>query len=155
MIKSERGITITTLVITVILLTIITGILARNSKSTMQLSNLTKLQNDVEILNDRIATYYVEKGSLPILDETGFVYEKSALSAALGKEVSVNDGDTYYTIDLSKIDNITLNYGNNYLQPSTTDRYVINEETHVVYYLKGVNHEGTTYHTVGANPAIT
>lgn len=152
--KSERGITITTLVITVVLLIIITSILAKNSKTTMQLSNLTKLKNDIEILNDRVGAYYVTEGKLPILEETEFTYDKTTLTQALKDEISVNDGDTYSTIDLSKIDNATLNYGNNYLQPSTTDRYVINNETHVIYYLKGIVHDGTWYHTIGANPPV-
>lgn len=71
-IKSEKGITITTLVITVILMMIMTMILAKNARTTMQVSNLTRLQTDIEALNDRISAYYVKNNRLPIIDESRF-----------------------------------------------------------------------------------
>lgn len=86
--------------------------------------------------------------------KAGFVYDKTTLQKELKDEISVNDGEKYYTIDISKIDNITLNYGNDYAKPTTMDRYVINEETHVIYYLKGIHYEGKMYHTTGANPPV-
>lgn len=58
--KEEKGITMITLVITVMLMIIITGTLAANSHTNVQLSNFTKLQNDIEALNDRVAAYFVK-----------------------------------------------------------------------------------------------
>lgn len=58
--KDEKGITMITLIITVMLMIIITGTLARNSMTNVQLSNFTKLQNDIEALNDRVAAYFVK-----------------------------------------------------------------------------------------------
>jgi len=150
--RNEKGITITTLVITVLLLVIITSIISMNARDSLQLTKLTKLENDIKALNDRVAAYYVEKGELPVMKDAGFTYNKEALRKSLN-DMSTNDGDDYYTIDLSKIDNITLNYGNNY-NKSTTDRYIINEKTHVIYYLEGVYFDGDLYHTIGANPPI-
>ena len=143
LIKNENGISLVTLVITVILLVIITGTLATNSYRSLQLSNLTRLQNDIEALNDRVASYFVQNGKLPIIESNS--YTKQDLRKTLN-DMSMNDGDTYYEIDMSLLDNISLN---------NNDIYVINEETHVIYYLKGINYEGKEYHTVGANPAVT
>lgn len=58
--RNEKGITMITLIITVMLMVIITGTLMANSKTNVQLSSFTKLQNDIETLNDRVAAYFVK-----------------------------------------------------------------------------------------------
>lgn len=60
-IEKEQGITMITLVITILLLVIVTGMIAVNATNSLQLANLTKLQNDIEALNDRVAAYYVKE----------------------------------------------------------------------------------------------
>lgn len=148
--KNEKGITLITLLVTVVLLAIITTSLATNSYDSMQLSKLTKLENDIEALNDRVAVYFVENDSLPII---GDAYTKSELKTAFGS-VSANDGDEYYIIDLSLLDNLTLNYGEEYLT-SGTDSYIINTESHIIYYLQGITYKGDTYYTIGDNSTVT
>lgn len=145
-IRKEQGITLITLIITVLLLMIVTGVLVMNSHTSLQLSNLTRLQNDIEAINNRVASYYVKNGELPIYQDD--VKSKSELLSVLN-DMSINDGDTYYTIDIEELGNISLNYGKAYQSTSTTDKYIINEETHVVYYLKGIHYEGKEYHTAG------
>ena len=148
-VKSEKGITLTVLILTVMILIIITSVMARNSFSSISISKLTKLQNDIEQLNDRIATYYVGTGKLPI-NESETPMTKVDLSNVLN-DMSINDGDKYYTIDLSKLDNLSLNYGKG---KKANDKYIINEETHVVYYYAGIEYDGEKYHTFGSNPPI-
>ena len=152
MIKKEKGITLITLVITVVLLIIITGTLATKSMTNLQLSNLTRLQNDIEALNDRIAAYYVKCGELPYGRYKENSIQKSALESVLN-DMSNNDGDVYYTIDLLELDNLSLNYGEGY-ESMSEDRYIMNQKSHVVYYIKGINYDGQKYHTVGSNPYI-
>lgn len=135
--KEQKGITLITLIITVVLLIIITATIAINSHTSLELSNLTKLENDIQALNDRIATYYVKNGTLPVTSDT---YTKKELSSRI-TNLSPNDGDTYYRIDLSKLDNITLNYGNN--------TYIINETSHNIYNLDSVVYDEKVYYTVG------
>ncbi len=148
-IKKEKGITLAILVITVFILIIITSVMARNSFSSITISKLTRLQNDIEQLNDRVAAYYVETGKLPINEEETPM-NKVDLSSVLN-DMSINDGENYYTIDLNKLDNLSLNYGKG---KKTNDKYIINEETHVVYYYLGIEYEGEKYHTFGSNPSI-
>jgi len=142
--KNEKGITMITLVITIIVLAIVTMTIATNSYDSTQLSKLTKLDNDIKALNDRIATYYLEHESdpnpllrLPLL---GNAYTKDTIKKYI-PDVSGNDGDEYYTIDLSLLDNLTLNYGKDYLSFGA-DQYVINLESHIIYYWKGVTYKG-------------
>lgn len=148
-VKKEKGITLTILVITVLVLIIVTSVMASNVTSSINMAKLTKLQNDIEQLNDRVAAYYVETGKLPINEEETPM-TKSDLSSILN-DMSINDGDNYYTIDLNKLDNLSLNYGK---EANIKDKYIINEETHVVYYYKGIKYEGKEYHTFGKNPPI-
>lgn len=150
--KDEKGITLMTLAVTITLLVIITGILAVKSHASLETANLSKLENDIEILDDRIASFFVKNEKLPIYEGDG-VLTKSQLSSILN-DMSVNDGDNYYTIDIDALDNVTLNYGNDY-KNLTNDRYIINAESHVVYYLKGVFCNSNEYHTIGKNPIIS
>lgn len=145
--NSEKGITLITLIITVILLVIITSIISMNAYSSMQLSNLTKLQNDIEALNDRVAAYYIKNGKLPIYND--YTMTKTELRSILS-DMSSRDSSTYYTIDLGELDNLSLNYGEEYKTQGTKnrDKYIINEETHIIYYLEGIVYEGIEYHTV-------
>jgi len=135
--KNQRGITLVTLVITIVLLIIITATIAINSHTSLELSNLTKLENDIQALNDRVAVYYVANGTLPVTNDT---YMKTEISKSI-TNLSPNDGDTYYKIDLSKLSNITLNYKNN--------TYIINETSHKIYMIEGIKYEGETYYTTG------
>ena len=132
------------LVITVLLLMIVTASLATHSYDSVQLSHLTKLDNDIETLNNRVASYYVEHGTLPILGEA---MTKEDVSKYIS-DLSRNDGDKYYIIDLGELENITLNYGKGYLSRST-DSYIINEESHIIYYLKGIYYDDKMHYSVG------
>ena len=64
--KIEKGITLITLIITVLILVIITSAMAVNSHNSNELSKITKLQNDINALESRVASYFVEFDELPI-----------------------------------------------------------------------------------------
>ena len=152
--ENERGITLITLIISVVILAILTISLSMNTYSSLNLAKLTKLQNDIELLNNRIATYYVKEGKLPIYREgsSSFAISKSSLIGQFD-DLATSDGNIYYTIDLEALDISlqTLNYGSGYKSPDSSDRYIVNEETHIVYYLQGINYDGDVYHTTGKN----
>ncbi len=147
--KNEKGITLITLVITIVILATLTITLASNSYDSTQLSKLTKLDNDIKVLNDRVAVYYVENEKLPIY---GNAYSKDTLKEIIG-DLSGNDGNEYYTIDLSLLDNLTLNYGQDYLSFGG-DSYIINVESHIIYHIEGISYKGEIYHTSGANSTV-
>ena len=67
--------------------------------------------------------------------------------------MSINDGEIYYTIDLEELENPSLNYGDGY-RSCASDRYIINEDSHVIYYVKGITYDGKEYHTIGQNKAV-
>ena len=61
MIKKNKGITLIALSITVIIILIITGVLLYASQDSMYIKKLTNMQNDIEILRDKISLYYLSK----------------------------------------------------------------------------------------------
>lgn len=141
--KSERGVTLAILILTILVLVILTATMATNSGDFLKVSNLTKLNNDVEVLEDRVAAYYVKNNGVP---QFGSAMSRSTVAASIS-DLSSSDGDTYYVIDLNKIDNPTLNYGKEYRDTTSSDKYIINNDTHNIYYLRGIMYDGETYYT--------
>ena len=145
----EQGITLISLVITIVLLLIITGTTVYTSIDRFKINNVQKLYNDIDLLDDKISSYYMQYGGLPVLKDDGnnpVSYQYTELNFTK----DVNDNENYYILDLSAIGDITLNYGKEgYEQPNESDDvYIINEKTHTVYYVKGVeSKDGTVYHS--------
>lgn len=148
--KNNKGITLVSLIITIVLMFIIAGTTIYTSTNRFKINNLKKMYNDIELLNDKISTYYVKYGGLPILkNDTGdsILYTYSNLDF----DKNVNDDSNYYIMDLEALGNMTLNYGEEgYRNPNTSDDvYIVNNKTHAVYYVKGIeNADGIIYHSL-------
>ena len=142
--KNERGVTLIILILTILVLIIITSMLVSNSFNSIEVSNLAKLNSDIKALEDRVASYYVKNNTLPIFG--GLISKNDIINII--DDLNSDDGDKYYALDLNKLDNPTLYYGQGYTVPNE-DMYIINTETHTVYYLKGITYEGIKYHTIG------
>lgn len=151
--KSNKGVTMVALGVTILIIVIITSTLVYNSFTGMSTRTLNNMYNDVELLENKIAAYYVKYGQLPILN---LLYTDISTI----KDINVNDNGNYYVIDLSLLPNLTLNFGKGYKSikqgdTSNNDVYVINEQSHNVYYPAGVKYDGIMYYTVQANYSNT
>ena len=147
--KNQKGITLVSLIITIMVMIIIAGTTINISLNRFRVNNIKKMINDINILNDKVSNYYLKTGGIPILkqNETNVEYTFSQLN--FDKDPA--DNNNYYIIDLSAIGNITLNYGEEgYKNPNTSeDVYIINEKTHIVYYVKGIEFtDGNLYHSM-------
>lgn len=148
--KNEKGITLVSLLITVIVMVIIAGVTVYTSENKLKANDLKKMQNDIEFLNDKISTYYMNYGEIPTKEKDKYVFHSSDFNF----ETNINDNGTYYLIDLEAIGNISLNYGkegyNNPLE--SDDVYIISENTHTVYYLRGIESANEkVYHSLPVN----
>ncbi len=144
----EKGITLITLVVAVSIMIIISGMLIYNAKNGIRMRNLKMMQNDIELLDDKVDAYYVKYGALPAEIE----YNVTPLS--FEQEISPNDNDKYYLLDLKAFEGLTLNYGADFNNPDLTtnlvnytDLYVINEQSHHIYYVRGIEMDGVMYYT--------
>ncbi len=91
--NSNKGITLVSLVITVIILLILTGTIIYDLNLSNSAGELNNMVADINLLKDEILIYYNKYQEIPKTERT----------------INVN-GVEYYEIDLSKLDNITLNY---------------------------------------------
>ena len=127
--------------IIIILIISIFAIIFFQIKSSIRLGNeLNKLNNmnkDIIILDDVIAMYYLENGSIPIKSRSKINFEID--------NKNPNDNEMYYEIDLELLENLDLSYGKKIY--GKDDIYIINEVTHTIYYLQGIEYNGNLYYT--------
>jgi len=164
-IKSNKGISLITLTVAITILMIITGTLIYNKKDTLELKNLKNMYNDIELLEDKIEAFYNKYGAIPTIVEytnTEFLNGEDGIPDTEDDIKNSEDSDNYYVIDLASLEGITsLNYGRDYDNvkdkkekeleeidyTNITDLYIINEVSHQIYYVRGVQSDGRTYHT--------
>lgn len=144
-IKAQNGITLTVLVITIAILLIIVSIVITNARIGIEQRALNNMYNDIRTLDGKVALYYEQHGDLPIsFNEAG---EKLSFSGEDVKDSNKNpnDNNVYYVIDTSKLNNITLYY------TKDKDVYVINEQSHTIYYLPGIHIDNESYYKLPIN----
>lgn len=146
-IKSNSGITLLTLSLTIALMLILSFTIAININDYIEKENRINLETDILKLQEKVANYYSKNNSLPIINE----YTNTGLL-----KKNINDNDKYYVIDISKLEKIDLNYGEDYNKienkeipiDNLFDIYIINEQSHTIYYPKGIQYKGKFYYTI-------
>lgn len=139
--KSQRGITLVILIITVIIISILASVTIIHFDSGTDIRNYNYMCADIELLEDKILVYYNKNnGRIPT---KGPAIDN--VKANLQGQASSKDNDNYYQIDVNKLSNITLNYGGGTLEDRNI--YIVNEQSLEVYYLKGIQYEENTYYT--------
>ena len=126
-IKSNKGITMVALVTTVIIMLILLGVTISGINTSNNAVPYNNMVADITLLEEKLLLYYNRYKEIP--------------KTEMAKQI---DGVQYYEIDLSKLENVTLNYGIQY-EGDTEDIYLVNNNLKV-YYLKGVQKSGTIYH---------
>lgn len=150
MIKKHKGITLISLSIAVIIILTITGMLLYSAKDSIYIKNLTRMQNDIANLRDKVSLYYLEYGGIPV--QTEYPDITNLKDAGV---IGANDTGKFFVLELEKLDGLTLNYGKDYeiykekdytKLTDLTDIYIINEDSHNIFYVKGIRviENGTT-----------
>ena len=106
----------------------------------IELSKLNNMYKDIEILEDKIGIYYLNNRKLPVNYNEVKKFNFS---------INPNDNDVYYEIELERLDNINLTYGNKV--QNINDIYIINEQSHTIYYYNGIEYENKMYFTIENN----
>lgn len=130
--KNKKGITLVSLVIAIAIMIIIVTIVVVSRKDTDETINLSNLSADIDQLSEKIQMYYLKHGTLPIKGEV-------ITSPEIG-ETNPNDGENYYEIDISKLDNVTLK------RPD--EKYIINEQSHQIYTENPVIVDDIEFYTI-------
>lgn len=158
--KNDKGVTLIVLTITIIVLLIITGITITNSRKQLAIKKLNNLYSDIEAISTKVSDYYVKNDSLPIFEDNPYMSDRASFGTFISYKggdqsiINTNDNGEYYVLNLSKLDNLTLNYGADYKKwdSSSTyetyqDLYIINKVTHQIYYAQGIEYDGEKYFT--------
>lgn len=66
-IKNEKGITLISLGVTVIIILVLTGAMIFNTKNQLMIREIQDLTTDIELLNAKVDEYYLKYGELPKL----------------------------------------------------------------------------------------
>lgn len=151
--KSNKGVTLIALTIVIIVLIIISSISITEGLQLMSVKKVNYMRTDIQMINTAISDYYLKNNDIPTLGQYATKEELVKLFGS-AEYLNPNDGDEYDVIDLSKLDNLTLNYGRDYKtwtkegnKSDYTDLYIINKVTHQVYYVQGTTLEEEIYFT--------
>ncbi len=150
-IKNVRGISLISLVIAITVLMILSNVIIYNVKDDLKLGNLTEMQNDIVNLRDKVSSYYRQNGEIPAniaYTNINAIKEAGVISEAV-------DTGNFLVIDLSALENLTLNKGKDFEKVKEnpdhvneyTDLYIINETSHNVFYVAGVTINQDTFYT--------
>lgn len=150
-INNAKGISLVSLAITVAILLILGNVLAYNISDNLKLEKLKKMQNDIENLRDKISSYYSQNGKIPAnIQYTNInqIKEAGVISTAV-------DTGEFLVIDLSAIENLTLNYGQDFEKVKQnvenvnnyTDLYIINSASHNIFYVEGIKVDNDVFYT--------
>lgn len=155
MIKREKGITLISLIITIALMLIISSVTIYTSLDRFEINKYNKMVNDIELLSDKVSNYYLKYNGLPVLrdnDNNSIKYTYTQVDFSNADK----DNENYYILDLTAMEAISLNYGKEgFENPNTSDDvYIINEASHQIYYVRGMELNDTIYHTVQNNETI-
>lgn len=148
--RSEKGITLITLVLTMVIMIILITTISINLNLYKAEVARNSFEEDINALKEEIEQYYAIYKTLPIINKYGYTDMFNSVK-------NINDNENYYVIDIRKLD-VELNLGSEFYKILAKDRdeevldfldvYIMNESSHTVYYPKGVNYNGVILYTV-------
>ena len=176
-IKSEKGVTMVALALTLMILAVLSIPVAINTTKISDFNRYAKLKGDIDTISEAVSNVYFRKDNLAGIGPL-YTGDISFLNASQGSKVvrNPNDDATYYVIDYNKLRNDmpttlkNLDFGSvNTIVPTslreynsttlhgtvpTTDEewlevndvFIINNASHQVYYVAGVEYKGIVYH---------
>lgn len=137
--KSKKGITMISLIITIVVMLILTATIVTDTYTGSDYKKYKNMCSDIDLLENKILMYYNQYGELPLTSYT---------ARNVPNDRAFNTEHTYCKIDVNKLKNITLNYGQKRDdEEDDDDIFVIDTQNFEVYYLKGIEYEGTIYYT--------
>lgn len=142
--KNQKGITIVSLVITIIILLIIGGVSVTVGTSVIKQAAITNINTNMMLIQAKIKTIAEQAKFNNNTDN----YKGTILSEVSGnKKVDkileagiIEDASKYYL--LSKDDLVSMGLE----KIDIEDGYIVNYETEEIIYVKGYENDGITYH---------
>ena len=155
--KESKGITLISLSIAVIIILIITSAIIYSLTANLGIQKLRNLQTDIENLREKVSEYYAQYGDIPARKDVEYTNLNNLEIAGIISDAI--DTGKFYVIELSSLDNLTLNYGQDYEQiksGTVTDEagindlenlYIINETSHNIFFVEGIEVDDEWFYT--------
>ena len=109
---NQKGISLISLSVMVMVILAITGTIIYSVKNNLKVERLEQMQDDIENLQDKVDTYYAQYGKIPA--KTDAEYTNISQMQEAGIISTAVDTGKFYVLDLSAIENLTLNFGQDY-----------------------------------------
>ena len=141
----KRGITVSVLVITVVLMFILVTTSTVVGIRSIQTASYEEFTSKMIRVSNDVNKYVVDNKALPTTQE---IISKEGLSDALKAELNENNDATnnLFVIDMKKLRTESVNIGKGSV--ADMDIFVVAENTNNVYYLKGIEYRGQIYHGI-------
>ena len=152
--KKNKGISLISLTIAVTVILILTGTIIVSSVSNLKSNKLRNMQADIDNLRNKVSNYYSQYGEIPA--DRNIEYTNINNINSISEDV---DTGAFYVIDLEMLENVTLNYGKDYEKirngeatteeeiNKLTDLYIINADSHNIFYVDGIELDGEIFYT--------
>ena len=139
----KRGITVSILVLTVILMFVIVTTSTVIGTRTIQTAIYEEFLSKVQRVSDNVNKYVISNKSLPTTSE---IIAKEGLANSLVEEINKNNDATnnLFVVDMTKLKAESVNIGRGSV--ADMDVFVVAENTNNVYYLKGIEYRNQVYH---------
>lgn len=152
----KNGISLVVLIITIAILSALTGITIVLTGNELDSAELTKFIEDLDSVGEAVNYYYVSNGNMPTTDD---IYTQSTLLTLLNDSVGRakleeqinNNGDAedeFYKIDMSLLPVSDTNKG---LGLTRADIFVIDEDLKTIYYVQGKRIGDEYYYCIDQN----
>lgn len=151
--KEQKGITIVSLVITIVILIIITSVTVYTSVSIIKQANLQTINTNMMLIQAKTKT---------IAEQAKFNKDTSNYKGTLISDISdnqkilklidngvIDDASKYYLLSNEDLQDLGLQ------KIDIEDGYVVNYDTEEVIYVKGFENEGTTYYKLSELRNVT
>lgn len=151
--REQKGITIVSLVITIIVLIIITSVTVYTSVSVIKKANLQTINTNMMLIQAKTKT---------IAEQAKFNKDTSNYKGTLISNISdnqkilklidngiIDDASKYYLLSNEDLQDLGLQ------KIDIEDGYVVNYDTEEVIYVKGFENEGNTYYKLSELRSVT
>lgn len=143
--KVKKGISLVSLIISIIIMTILAGIVTISGISSVKSVALDTFALEILDIQNAVEEYRYKYGKYPVTTDYLFDTRNVEDISQFSEETITDNNINFKLVDLSSIGIRNTKYGNN---DTLKDVYVLSEKTGIVYYLTGVSYERKRYYTL-------
>ena len=135
----KKGITISMLAVTIVLMTVIAGIVGVVGTSSIKTAAYEEFLSKINRVSNEVNRYVIQNKTLPTTNE---IISKQGLDEDLKAKITENNdiNNNLFVIDTTKLKLESVNIGKGTV--GDLDVFIVAENTNNVYYLKGIMYKG-------------